>query len=197
MQSECSEREAPGWRMRHAGWRAARASYARDKSEGTFLVSDTIWVVLVKCQENGRTLGKRTDVRRDRQTGKINNTSITEKCGPILEMDQEFGKSTTHRLWSSYTPWNKTQPEVCYQKISDGTKIPSSTGYYMRNAGIVEKCGTIFLKWIRILEPRPSTGYKGDILLEHRHNLKSAITKKMLEPKSHQSRAIACETLAL
>jgi hypothetical protein len=93
------------------------------------------------------------------------------------EMDQEFGKSTTHRLWSSYTPWNKTQSEVCYQKKSDGTKIPSSTGHYMRNAGIVEKCGTIFFKWIRILEPRPSTGYKGDILLVHRHNLKSAITK--------------------
>jgi hypothetical protein len=43
MQSECSEREARNsWRMRHAGWRAARASYARDKSEATFLVSGTI-----------------------------------------------------------------------------------------------------------------------------------------------------------
>jgi hypothetical protein len=42
--------------MRHAGWRAARASYARDKPEATFLVSGTI---LVGC---------RPDVWRDRQT---------------------------------------------------------------------------------------------------------------------------------
>jgi hypothetical protein len=112
------------------------------------------------------------------------------------EMDQEFGKSTTHRLWSSYTPWNKTQPEVCHQKKSDGTKIPSSTGHYMRNNSIIEKSSQILGNGSGFWNQDPTTGYKGDILLVHRHNLKSAITKKMLEPKSHLSLAIACETLA-
>jgi hypothetical protein len=61
MQLECSEREARnGWRMRHAGWRAARASYACDKSEATFLVSGTVryW------SDVGRTLGDWSDVRK-------------------------------------------------------------------------------------------------------------------------------------
>jgi hypothetical protein len=62
MQWECSEREARnGCRMRHASRHAARASYARDKLEGAFLVSSRI---LVGC----RTEVWRADGRSERQT---------------------------------------------------------------------------------------------------------------------------------
>jgi hypothetical protein len=47
------------------------------------------------------------------------------------------------------------------------------------------------------LEPRPSTGYTVDILLRIRHNHRSTIPKKILEPKSHLALAITCETIAL
>ena len=51
--------------------------------------------------------------------------------------------------------------------------------------------------WIRILEPRPPSGYKVDILLANRHNKRSSFTKNLLEPKSHLALAITYKILAI
>jgi hypothetical protein len=67
----------------------------------------------------------------------------------------------------------------------------------MRNTRIAEKCGTNNLKGIRILEPRPPTTYKVQILLANKHNTRSSTRKDLLEPKSHLGLAITCGTLAL
>ena len=81
MHPRCGEnavREKPG--MAGACDVSAGASYARDKPAGAFVVSCKMLVGLVEYQESGRTLGERTDVRRDGQTGKINKMRALVKA---------------------------------------------------------------------------------------------------------------------
>jgi hypothetical protein len=74
MHPRCSRnavREKPG--MAGAWDMPAGMPCARDKLAGMFVVSGKI---LVRCQEDRRTLEEQMDVWRDRQTEKINTPSL-------------------------------------------------------------------------------------------------------------------------
>ena len=92
MHPRCGEnavREKPG--MAGACDVSAGASYARDKPAGAFVVSCKMLVGLVEYQESGRTLGERTDVRRDGQTGKINTPSLETWRTWLMKIEKVTG----------------------------------------------------------------------------------------------------------